>query len=257
MASPFPGMDPYLEHPDLWSDVHHRLVTALADTLGPQVRPRYVVRVDFHAYRETFTGLELIGRPDADVHRVMREQASATYQATPPQPRPVRVPVTDVVRQGYLQVRDTASGDVITVIEILSPTNKRPGKNRADYGEKRQVILDSSTHLVEIDLLRQHPPMPFEGTGETGHYRILVSRSEQRPRAELYLFSVRELIPTFNLPLRPGDDEPLVDLNSLLRSLYERAGYDLSIDYTLGAVPPLEGEDVVWATEILQEAGLR
>jgi len=255
---PFPGMDPYLEHPDLWSDVHHRLITTLADTLGPQVRPRYVVRVDFHAYRETVTGLELVGRPDVDVRRVIREQAIATYRATPPsQPRSVRVPVTDVIRQGYLRVKDATSGDVITVIEVLSPTNKRPGKNRADYEKKRQVVLDSSTHLVEIDLLRQHPPMPFEGAGETGHYRILVSRSENRPAADLYLFSVREPIPTFNLPLRPKDNEPLVDLNTLLHDLYERAGYDLSIDYTLDAVPPLEGEDAVWAARLLREAGLR
>lgn len=257
MGSPFPGMDPYLEHPDLWSDLHHRLITTLADTLGPQVRPRYIVRVDFRTYRETVAGLELIGRPDVDVRRV-REQAVATYRASePPQPRTVRVPVTDVIRRGYLQVKDVASGDVITATEILSPTNKRPGKNRRDYEDKRQAILDSSTHLVEIDLLRQYQPMPFEGAGETGHYRILVSRSEKRPQADLYLLSVREPIPTFNLPLRSGDDEPLVDLNTLLHDLYERAGYDLSIDYTRDAVPPLEGKDTAWAAELLREAGLR
>lgn len=258
MASPFPGMDPYLEHPGLWSDVHHRLIIALADTLGPQVRPRYVVRVDIHTYRERVTGLELIGLPDVDVSRVIREQAVGIYRTvTPPQPRPVTVPVTDITRQGYLQIKDVTSGDVITVIEILSPANKRPGRNRADYEEKRQAILDSSTHLVEIDLLRRYRPMPFEGTGESNHHRILLSRSEKRPRADLYLFSVREAIPSFNLPLRSGDDEPLVDLNTLLRDLYERAGYDLSIDYTLDAVPPLEGEDAVWAAEVLRKAGLR
>ncbi len=258
MASPFPGMDPYLEHPGLWFDVHHRLITTLADTLGLQVRPRYVVRVGVRMYRETISTLELVGRPDVDLSRVVREQAVATYQpARPPQPRTVRVPLTDTIRQGYLQVRDPASGDVITAIDILSPTNKRAGKNRRDYEEKRQAILDSSTHLVEIDLLRQYPPMPFEGTDETAHYRILVSRSEKRPQADLYLFSVREPIPTFNLPLRPGDEEPLVDLNALLHHLYERAGYDLSIDYTLDAVPPLQGEYAVWAADFLREKGLR
>lgn len=257
MPSPFPGMDPYLEHPDLWPDVHHRLITVLADALGPQLRPRYVVRVDFHMYRETPTGLELIGRPDVDVRRAVREQAVATYRATPPpQPRPVRVPITDVIRHGYLQIKDVASGDVITVIEILSPTNKRPGKNRTDYEEKRQAVLDSSTHLVEIDLLRQYPPMPFEDGGENDHYRVLVSRSEQRPQADLYLFSVRQPIPAFRLPLRSNDDEPLVDLTTLLHDLYDRAGYDLSIDYTRDPVPPLEGEDAVWAAELLGEAGL-
>jgi len=257
-SSPFPGMDPYLERPGLWSDVHHRLVIALADTLEPQVRPRYVVRVDVHTYRETVTGLELIGRPDVDVRRTVHEQAVATYRtAPPPQPRPVMVPVTDVLRQGYLQVKDPTSGDVITVIEILSPINKRPGKNRADYEEKRQAILDSSTHLVEIDLLRQYRPMPFQGVSAVDHYRILVSRSEKRSQADLYTFSVREPIPRFSLPLRAGDDEPPVDLNTLLHSLYERAAYDLSIDYTLDPIPPLEGEDAVWAEQFLREASLR
>ncbi|MBS1251329.1 MAG: hypothetical protein MAG451_00361 [Anaerolineales bacterium] len=254
MTYPFPGMDPYLEHPDIWSDLHHRLITALADTLGPEVRPRYVVRVDFRVYRETVSGMELLGRPDADV-REIRERAVASYRATgSPQPQTVRVPVTDVVRQGYLQVKDTTSGEVVTVIEILSPTNKRPGKDREEYEEKRQAILDSSTHLVEVDLLRRHPPMPFEGASETGHYRILVSRSAQRPEAELYLFSVRTSILTFSLPLRAGDEEPVIDLNALLRRLYENAGYDLSIDYTRDPIPPLEGEDAGWAHELLTES---
>ena len=255
MPSPFPGMDPYLEHPDLWPDLHHRLITALADALGPQVRPRYVVRVEVRTYRETAAGLELLGRPDVDVGHVMREQAAAAYRApSPSQPRPVRVPVTGWIRQGYLQVRDPATGDIVTVVELLSPTNKRPGPNRRDYERKRQAILDSSSHLVEIDLLRQYPPMPMEGTGEVGHYRILVSRSERRPQADLYLFSVRDPIPTFPLPLRPGDEEPLVDLNALLHALYDRAGYDLSIDYTRDPVPPLEGEDAAWAAARLRDA---
>ena len=41
MESPFPGIDPYLEHPWLWPDVHHRLIAALADNLGARVAPRY------------------------------------------------------------------------------------------------------------------------------------------------------------------------------------------------------------------------
>lgn len=250
-------MDPYLERPAIWPDLHHRLITALADVLGPRVRPKYVVRVDFRVYRETVTDLELIGRPDVDV-RQLREEAVATYQSPESgQPRTVKVPLTDVIRRGYLQVKETASDDVVTVIEVLSPTNKRPGKNRRQYEKKRQAVLDSSTHLVEIDLLRRYPPMPLDGAGTTDHYRILVSRSEERPQADLYLFSVRDPIPTFALPLRSGDEEPDVDLNTALRELYERAGYDLSTDYTQDLVPPLEGDDAAWIAERLERAGLR
>ena len=89
------------------------------------------------------------------------------------------------------------------------------------------------------------------------HYRILISRAEQRPRAVLLPFNVRHPIPSFRLPLQPGDDEPLVDVNHLLHLLYDRAGYDLRINYRVDADAPLAEADAVWADALLRAAGWR
>ena len=93
--------------------------------------------------------------------------------------------------------------------------------------------------------------------GNPSDYRILVSRGNRRPNASLYTFCVRQSVPTFPLPLRRGDTEPVVDLGILLHELYDRAGYDLRLDYTVEPDPPLDGSDADWADELLRHKGLR
>lgn len=242
-------MDPYLEHPDLWPDVHHRLIAHLADVLAPLLRPRYRVKVEVRTYLAEPEKLTLIGMPDVSAIRI--NEAAVAY-GTPSQPRIVQLPVPELIEEGYLEVQEVLSGEVVTVIELLSPTNKRPGAGRTAYEIKRGLILGASTHLVEVDLLRAHGPMPVYDNGHHSHYRILVSRSERRPQAELYGFDVQHRIPAFPLPLRQDDPEPLVDLNQLLHDLYDRAGYDLSIDYGRDPVPPFDGDDAAWVAELLQ-----
>ncbi len=259
MPSPFPGMDPYLEHPALWPDVHHGLIEALRGALAPRLRPRYRVVVEERVYVTGIEGAAFVGRPDVAVVRTEApmEPAAARAAPSPLRPRTVQVPLPDRVREAYLEIRDVASGEVVTVVEILSPTNKRPGVGRRLYEEKRLQVLGSRAHLVEVDLLRAGEPMPVSGDGRESHYRLLVSRAERRPWADLYAFSVRDPIPTFRLPLRPGDEEPVVNLGALLQALYDRAGYDLAVDYAADPVPPLEGEDAAWADRLLREKGLR
>jgi hypothetical protein len=155
----------------------------------------------------------------------------------------------DEVRERYLEVRKP-DGDVVTVVELLSPTNKVAGRGRILYLEKRAIVLGTLTHLVEIDLIRAGAPMPIHGADRTSDYRILVSRGDRRPTAKLWLFSVRDPIPKFELPLRAGDKEPEIDLGALLRRLYEVAGYDLRADYLGDPVPPLAREDADWAARL-------
>lgn len=88
-------------------------------------------------------------------------------------------------------------------------------------------------------------------------YRILVSRSDRRPQAELYPFRLQDPIPPFQLPLRHGDTEPLVDLQALLQGVYDRAGFDLAINYTREPVPPLSETDTIWTNALLQQQGIR
>ena len=131
------------------------------------------------------------------------------------------------------------------VVEILSPKNKRGGEGREQYLTKRQKVLHSATHLVEIDLLRTGKFMPMV-EGIASDYRILVSRANLRPEAELYPFNVRDAIPQFLLPLQLGDREPVVNLSEILRQVYQEAALDLALDYSMQPAPPLSDKDFQW-----------
>ena len=259
MPYPFPGMNPYLERPGLWPGVHNGLIAAIQIHLAPRVRPRYYVSIEERVYLAELDKDEPVGRPDVAVMGFAENGAD-----TEPEPKEsdssvltVQVPLAEEVRETYLEVRETGTDYVVAVLEVLSPTNKRPGRGRLMYEEKRMDVLATRTHLVEIDLTRAWEPMPVSGNGKASDYRILVSRGNRRPNATLYAFGVRQPIPTFSLPLRPKDKEPTVDMGALIHDLYDRAGYDLRLDYTTEPVPPLASSDADWANELLREKGLR
>ncbi|MCB9152396.1 MAG: DUF4058 family protein, partial [Caldilineaceae bacterium] len=135
--------------------------------------------------------------------------------------------------------------------------NKSSAEGRQQYERKRLHVLASATSLVEIDLLRGGQPFAMKVRGVAPHepsdYRIVISRNWQRPAADLYLFSVRQLIPSFHIPLRWGETEPVLPLNQILHQLYDRGGYDLAIDYSQPPAPPLSAEDAAWAAQLMQK----
>jgi hypothetical protein len=156
------------------------------------------------------------------------------------------------VKERYLEVRETKTDAVITVIEILSPKNKRKGKGRSIYEQKRHSILGSMSHLVEIDLLRADEPMAMKGIDSVTDYRIVVSQHERRPVADLYAFTMREAIPEFLLPLKEPQEVTTVNLQSVVSGIYERGGYAIRIDYQQAVPPPtLSQGDRQWIEELL------
>ncbi|MBA3924690.1 MAG: DUF4058 family protein, partial [Nostocaceae cyanobacterium] len=185
------------------------------------------------------------------------QSGNIAYAAPPIQSVSVMVPMPETVRESYLEVREVTTRDVVCVIEVLSPKNQRSGEGRKAYERKRRRVFGSSTHLVEIDLLRDGKPMLIFGNGIQSDYRILVSREERRPNANLYPFNLKDIISSFPLPLRSEDLEPSLDLQSLLVGIYDRVGYDLVIDYTQEPSPPLSELDVVWNDLLLRQKGLR
>ncbi|NEQ09409.1 MULTISPECIES: DUF4058 family protein [unclassified Moorena] len=261
MPSPFPGMNPYLEHPEVWPGIHLLLIGELAKFLSPQLRPKYRVGVEVRMYETIGEQSLLVGIPDLTVKgsQVTTKQliTNVAVAQAPTQPQTVQVPVPETIKQGYLEVREVATKEVVTAIEILSPINKRSGEGRKQYESKRNKVLGSFTHLVEIDLLRKGQPMPVYHSNIETHYRILVSRGDRRPQADLYGFNLPAPIPSFPLPLKSGDTEPLVDLQLLLNNIYDQASYDLLIDYNQEPLPQLSEEDRVWVNTWLTERELR
>lgn len=260
MPTPFPGMDPYLEHPALWPDVHNSLIIALSDVLAPQLRPRYYVAVEERIYTFEPGDLVFTGRADVAVIGPLVPPPVDTApdsSATDDGGIVVELAMADMIRETYLEVRAVRTHEVVTVLEILSPTNKRMGEGREQYLRKRRVILSSLTNLVEIDLLRGGESMPFQHQLSPGDYRIMMSRAPQRPRARLVTFHLAQPIPVFALPLYPDDPEPAVDLNCILHDLYDRRGYDLRLNYHGDAEPPLSAASAAWADTVLRAAGLR
>jgi hypothetical protein len=252
-------MDPYLEHPALWPDLHASLIVAIRDALCERVGAHYYVAVEQRTYVQQPDELLLVARPDVAVVEAApgAESGTATLLRPGPAPLIVTLPVPEMVCERSLEVRGVASGRVITVIELLSPANKRRGAGRELYEEKRFRILRSRTHLVELDLLRGGERLAVRPEPGRGDYRLLVARADQRPRAELHLASVRDPLPPLVVPLEPGEEEPALDLKPLLDGIYERARYALRVEYGAPPAPPLEGDDAAWCEALLREAGLR
>lgn len=261
MPSPFPGMNPYLEHPSLWSGIHHRLITAIANDLAPHIRPKYIVAVEERVYQISGEESLLIGVPDVSVQRVQKAtntiDSSVAVVAATAQPIEATIPLPEILTEGYLEIRSVETGEVVTTIEILSPKNKLSAVGRIQYETKRQSVFSSSTHFVEIDLLRQGKPMPILSPKVESNYRILVSRSDTRPKAEFYAFNLPDRIPQFPLPLRSEDTEPVVDLQRLVHEIYDQGGYDLRLDYSRQLMPNLSVQDAAWVDKVLREQGLR
>jgi Protein of unknown function (DUF4058) len=258
MPTPFPGMDPYLERAGIWEEVHTRLIVAMADALGPHVRPKYRVGVEQRTYLALLTPdeYERVGKPDVLVSASRRQAplAQATATAVSTTPRVAQLPMPEEITERYLEVRDVVTGEVITIIELLSPTNKLTREGRRQYMRKRLQVLGSAPHFIEIDLLRAGEPFPFRVLDDDAEsdYRMIVSRAPDRPQAAVYLFTIRDPIPDIPVPLQPGDPEPSLALNLLLHDVYDRAGYDLTIDYQQSPPHPrIREQDIQWMKQLV------
>ncbi len=250
MPSPFPGMNPWLEHPHVWHDFHSAYLPMLRAQLARRVSPTYAVKIDENVYIHE-EGAEARGwfRPDLGlVHRgseaVVRPAAGAIAA-----PVPLRLPAEDVERLLYLEIVDGRGGELITVVELLSPTNKRRGDNRTSYLNKRRTILSGDVNLVEIDLLRGGPPMPVMDRPACA-YSVLVGRSERWPEVDFWPIGPRDPLPVIPVPLRRPDEDARLDLKAALDQVYDDAAYQYRI-YDEPPEPPLTPEDQAWAREFV------
>lgn len=252
MPSPFPGMNPYLEQDDAWHDFHERFIPYCSDVLVPQVRPGYIVKLDEHVYihERSAAEREFLGRADVSITRSDIPPTSRLGAQILEAPVHGRIPVVvDEERLSFVEIRDRRDRRLVTVIELLSPSNKRNGPDREQYLAKRRQLLAGDVHLVEIDLLRGGPRMPVEDRPDCD-YCIVVSRVEKRPDVGIWPIRLRERLPIIPIPLRAPDADARIDLQEALNRLYDAAGYEDYI-YTGAPQPPLHPDDAAWARQFI------
>jgi hypothetical protein len=260
MPSPFPGVDPFIEGPE-WEDFHHHLIEEIHRALVPRVRPRYVVRVERRVYVEhDIDPPHRTIRPDVtllrDAVRSARGEgsaATATIVETEIAPVECTLAMPEDMSEAYLTIRERETMQVVTVIEVLSPSNKRPGSDgRREYLAKREEVLQSSAHLVELDLLRGGQRMPMLDSLPPGDFYAVVSRARRRPRAEVYAWTLRQPLPPIPIPLAGKDPDVTIDLQSIFNTTYDRAGYDYSLRYDQAPEPTFPDDELAWVQSQLK-----
>ena len=247
MPSPFPGMDPFIEDQE-WQDFHSRFNLAISDVLAPGVEPRYVVRVERRVYVEHGLGDDdQVRSADVSVLWSGGEAAVAVaptiVSGTTLAPVECLLPSPQERRETYLVIREVKSMEIVTIIETLSPSNKRSSSDgREQYLTKRDEILRSKTNLVELDLLRGGKRLPVVGM-PPGDYYAIVSRGHKRPKTDVYAWTLRQPLPPIPVPLKKDEPEVTLDLQQVFSTVYDRARYQLSLNYKTGLSVPLSESD--------------
>jgi hypothetical protein len=253
MPSPFPGMNPYLEQDDAWQDFHQSVMPLVRQVLMEQVLPNYIVKVEELLFIHELPGTErrLLGRSDVSITPAPQPGGRPRTDVLEA-PVVGRVPVgVDFERHSYLEIRDRRNRELITVLELLSPSNKNNGPDREQYLAKRRQLLRSPVHLVEIDLLRGGPRLPVENLPECDYY-VMVSRAGERPQVGLWPIRLRERLPEIPVPLRASDPDARLDLQAVLHRVYDEAGYRAYI-YTGAPQPPLTPADAARAAQLVPQ----
>lgn len=261
MQNPFPGMDPWLEL--YWRDVHARLIIYIADHLQHQLPEPLVARAEEDVSVDIEDVVSPRIRPDvrvAEAGRASRSGGIATMSSPMDVATPLLVHVPEPEVDRRVEIIDPSSGGrVVTAIEVLSPSNKLPGRARLAYESKQSDLLAAGVNLVEIDLVRRGswafsasetilPPRKREP------YMICVFRATNPGARAIYPMALREQLPRIAIPLRRDDRDVVLDLQQIINQAYEAGRYDRT-DYSRPLDPPLPVEDASWAADLLHRAG--
>lgn len=252
MPSPFPGMDPYIEQSKIFPDFHNSLADEIRARLNLQIRPTYFARLIPHTTYEVIeiatTRLQTVREPPAYL------AGGAVLE--PIAPAPVEsVALHDVPLELYsVEIRRSDNEVLVTAIEILSPVNKQPGHDAyLEYRRKRRELMNSSAHLLEIDLLRGGTRPPLATPIPPAPYYVTLSRANRRPTVEVWPLALEEALPVLPVPLAAPDPDVAINLGDVVATVYERGGYDVQIDYRKPPPSPaLSAKERKWVTELLR-----
>lgn len=271
MPSPFPGMDPYLEHPEVFPDLHDSLTIYLREYLQPRLPEPYFAGIGSRVWVEIS---QRYIEPDVNVLRPRNGNATnpssggGVAVAARPRSEPVVVTVPhDEHRETFVEIhaRQDKHDRLVTCIEILSLANKTPGEHgRELYLRKQKEILDSKTNLVEIDLLRggEHTTaVPLDlAQAQAGRfdYHVCIHRFDTWMDYLVYPVRLADPLPEISVPLLPGDPAVAVDLQAVFERCWDNGPYQRWIRHAERAlVPSLTPEQQEYAQERLKAASGR
>lgn len=257
MRSPFPGMNPYLEQEDAWRDFHNSMMTAVRSQMLASLRGKYVIKLEQMLFiHEPPAHRRMFGQADlgvTDVPKRRKSKSGGSVALMEPAMRTIPVGI-DYEKHFQIHLYTHREKRLVTVIEMLSPSNKS-GADRGQYLAKRGQILASSAHLVEIDCLRGGPRMPVDDLPDSD-YCIVVSRAEERPLARVWNFNLPDRLPKIAIPLVAPESEFVLDLQKAFDFAFELGGYDDYI-YESKPKPRLNKAQLEWATKLLKSQSSR
>lgn len=269
MPSPFPGMDPYLEAPDIWPDFHEALAAEIRGHLNHVLPAPYYARLEMRPeigiVEEGGAARRIV--PDVALARVPGSQSSQAATAMLDSPRTslsrfVEVKLqSESIKHAFVEIRDPSRGHhLITLMEIASPSNKRPGPDRLAYVKKQREVLESDANLIEIDLLRTGQRLFADPEVESivtalepiPDYLVLVNRAWQRLVWQVFGFALVDPLPVIGVPLREGESEVTLDLQYVMNRAYDSGPYRRgAVDYSQPPEPTLSDEKVEWARQVV------
>ena len=260
--NPFPGMNPYIEQPRFWRGFHNKFIALLEDKLNEILPPGFAANSE---ERITVIPPGQSFYPDVpEPWRTMPPQAGGTATLEPDTQHGVLVAIPETNSEMFIEISSVNDWEqVITVIEILSPTNKAEGREGfREYYTKQQALLQSQTSLVEIDLLRagaHSVAAPFNLLKRRGNWDHIVSvhRYWQSYHFEFWLNLLSNPLPTISIPLLEGMEDTQIALQPIVDYLYERGPYPTLIKYNQPPPVPLREEQSAWMDVLLREKGLR
>jgi Protein of unknown function (DUF4058) len=257
MPSPFPGMDPYLEG-STWMNFHGQLCAEIARQLGPKLRPRYLALLTERFVTEIPEGLAITTAslsPDVGAVEHSTGMTGAVQQGIATAPLHLAIVIPEPVLHFSIEIRDRNEKRLVARIEVLSPTNKQ-SDGYLEYRRKRNRVLNSTAHLLEIDLLRQGQRVRMRDSLPEAPYFVFLGRFETRPITDVWPVQFDQSLPMLPIPLLPDDSDVPLDLQQAFSTVYDVCSYDLIIDYAQPPEVPLPSEATGWAEDRLRAAGL-
>jgi hypothetical protein len=261
MPGPFPGMDPWLESPEIWKGFHDAIVMKTVEVLQPLLnRLGYFIGSGERVWvvedeRSIWPNHLIFHEPSA------RFGQPTSGTAVADDPILIARLEEEETREIFAEIRTVSDRQLVTTIEFLSPANKADSNGRQVYQQKQRELRDAGVHLVEVDLLRSGPNVlevpeaVLEGI-RPWNYIVNVSRRGSRDY-ELYPIRLHSRLPRVRIPLKAEDQDAVLDLQEVVDRAYDIGAYPIRINYNKPPWPPLGSDDAQWAAEILKSHGLR